>query len=370
MTPSRGDPARRPLRRVAVEILLAGGLGGGVGVLVGVLAGVLEDNRLDAPLLGFGAISGTLAGVLAVVTGREIVPRLVGFSFPARAALTFLTLAGGAFAATGLGFWLFPYYSVHALRSVILVASVNGLLALVAGELVFVYENLAARLSRTQELLARERLAQAEARERAARAELKALQARINPHFFFNALNTAAAFVSEDPSRAEVLLERFADLFRYAFRRGGEREVPLGEELRFIDDFLEIEKARFGDRLATRLEVEPGLANEPVPPLILQPLVENAVLHGRDAETGEGRVVIRARRSERGGLVLEVEDRGPGPGSLSGGALPAGHALGNIAARLAAAGAGRVELLPAPGGRGTLARVTLEPRAGRGEEEA
>lgn len=349
---------------VLTEVALAGGLGAGLGALVGFLAGLLEEASGKGPLVTIGLLTGLFAGLFAVVAGREVLPRLGVFNLPVRIVLVILTLTGAAFAVTLLGFLLFPKFSLRATRAVLLVGSINGMMALLAGTLVFLYEDMARRLTNARDMLAAERLAQVQARERAARAELKALQARINPHFFFNALNTAAAFVQEDPARAEQLLERFADLFRYAFRRGGEAFVPLEEEMAFIQNYLEIERARFGDRVRCSLSVDPETANTSVPPLILQPLVENAMAHGRDPQTGQGLIAVRAYRARGGGVVLEVRDHGPGPGK-AGRQLPKGHALENIAARVAAAVGGRLEIGPAEDGPGTQARIVIPPGSRR-----
>ncbi len=352
---------RRLIYYLGMEMLLAGGLGAGVGLLVGILAAVLERGQLEGPLVAIGTVTGGVAGLVAAITGREVLPRLSAYSTPVRAVLGVLALVGGAFAATALVLWIYPRYVLHAWRYVLLVGGINGLLAVVAGVLVFAYEDLTRRLARTQEMLAAERLAQAHARERATRAELKALQARINPHFFFNALNTAAALVPEDPEWAETLLERFAGLFRYAFRKGGDRAVSLEEEIAFIRDFLEIEQARFGDRLTCSVEMDPGLEDVPVPPLILQPLVENAVLHGRDVETGQGDIQVAARAGKGGYLVISIRDHGPGPGEAGSGVLPRGHALENVSARVAATRRGRLLISKAPEGPGTLVQVVFPP---------
>lgn len=341
---------------IGIEVIVAVAFGAGVGALVGVLAAVLERGQLEGPLVAVGSITGGVAGLIAAITGREVLPRLSAYAAPVRFALGVLALLGGAFAATALVLWVYPRYVLHAWRYVLLVGGVNGLLALVAGVLVFVYEDLTRRLARTQEMLAAERLAQVQARERAARAELKALQARINPHFFFNALNTTAALVREDPEWAEELLERFAGLFRYAFRKGGERVVPLEEEIAFIRDYLEIEQARFGERLHCEVTLDRDVASQPVPPLILQPLVENAVVHGRDPETGQGSITVHAGRNG-GDLVIAIRDHGPGPGAAAGGALPRGHALENVAARAAALRSGKLSIGRADDGPGTRAVV-------------
>jgi sensor histidine kinase YesM len=361
-TPESDPLQSRPLTAsLPIELVLAGGVGAGVGSMVGVMAGALEKGQVEIPLVLLGSISGLFAGLIAVLTGREVMPRLFAFPLPVRLALMIVSLVGGAFAATGVGFWLLPMYALRSARSVMLVGSINGLLALVAGALVFTYEDLVARLARTRVLLAVERVSQAEAREKAARAELQALQARINPHFFFNALNTAAAYVREDPEYAEDLLERFAGLFRFAFRRGREERVSVEEEMGFIRDYLEIERARFGERLEYDVQVDSDVLAEQVPPLILQPIVENAVLHGRDPETGQGRVQVKAARADDRGVVVEVRDWGPGPGQAEG-ELPRGHALENIAARVAACGGGWLEVVPADPGPGTRARIVFPAR--------
>jgi sensor histidine kinase YesM len=348
------------LVRLAIELGLGGWIGALVGALVGGAASVVEQRGVSGPLIAIGAVTGLVVGVVAVLTGREILPRLSAFPLPVRGLLMVLSLVGGAFAATLIGFWLYPRFALYSFRGVLLVGSTNGLLALVAGAVVFLYEDLARRLARTRAQLLAERVAQAQARERAARAELQALQARINPHFFFNALNTVAAFVTEDPPRAERLLERFAGLFRYAFRKGSEETVPLEQELAFVRDLLEIEQARFGERVRVVVEVDDEVAQEPVPPLILQPLVENAVLHGRDPESGDCRIVVRAGRDEDGRTVICVLDGGPGPGRAIV-ELPRGHALENIAARVVASRGGSFEILERADVRGTEALIVLPP---------
>ncbi|HEX4422341.1 MAG TPA: histidine kinase [Kofleriaceae bacterium] len=164
----------------------------------------------------------------------------------------------------------------------------------------------------------------AEAVERAQRqaaleAQLQALQARTNPHFFFNSINTVASLIPEDPELAERTLERIADIVRYALETSPAREVALARELAIVRDYLEVQAARFGTRLRWSVELEPAAATALVPPLIVQPLVENAVLHGVSSRPLGGVVEVRARRA--GGVVrIEVLDDGPGPeGSSHGG---------------------------------------------------
>ena len=146
-------------------------------------------------------------------------------------------------------------------------------------------------------------------RARLDRAEVLALRAQFSPHFIYNALNTIASFVRTDPDRARGLILEFADFTRYSFRAVGQY-TTLTEELRNIDRYLNLERARFGSALKVTLQVAPEVLNVVVPFLALQPLVENAVRHGF-AGKGGGSVEIIAR-DEGSECVITVEDDGVG----------------------------------------------------------
>ncbi|MFI6595676.1 sensor histidine kinase [Nonomuraea sp. NPDC050536] len=141
-------------------------------------------------------------------------------------------------------------------------------------------------------------------------AEVRALRAQISPHFIYNSLTTIASFVRTDPERARELLLEFADFTRYSFRRHGEF-TTLAEELRSIDRYLILERARFGDQLQVTLRIAPEVLPVAVPFLCLQPLVENAVRHGLESKDGIGRITIIA---EDAGAEcrISVEDDGLG----------------------------------------------------------
>ena len=147
-------------------------------------------------------------------------------------------------------------------------------------------------------------------RERLARAEVRALRAQISPHFIYNALTAIASFVRTDPERARELILEFAEFTRYSFRAHGEF-TTLAEELRSIDRYLTIERARFGDRLQVRLQIAPEVLPVGLPFLCLQPLVENAVRHGLSRKPGVGRVSIEARDAGAE-CHITVEDDGVG----------------------------------------------------------
>lgn len=143
-----------------------------------------------------------------------------------------------------------------------------------------------------------------------AEAEVRALRAQISPHFIYNALNAIASFITTDPARARELVLEFADFTRYSFRREGD-STTLAEELQSIDSYLQLERARFGDRLKVTLQIEPEVLPIEIPFLSLQPLVENAVRHGLEAKERGGLVRISAR--DAGPYVeIDVDDDGIG----------------------------------------------------------
>jgi two-component system LytT family sensor kinase len=147
-------------------------------------------------------------------------------------------------------------------------------------------------------------------RTRLIEAEVRALRAQISPHFVYNSLTAIASFVRTDPERARELLLEFADFTRYSFRRHGDF-TTLAEELRSINRYLLLEKARFDERLQVTLRVAPEVLPVVVPFFCLQPLVENAVRHGLESKPGVGQVVIVA--DDLGNeCLISVEDDGVG----------------------------------------------------------
>jgi signal transduction histidine kinase len=188
-----------------------------------------------------------------------------------------------------------------------------------------------------------------------ARAELRALRAQVHPHFLFNTLNSIAALIGENPPAAEDLVTRLGDVFRYSLTSARHDHVPFADELEFVRNCLAIEQARFGDRLRIEEAVEPGLGAIPVPPLLLQPLVENAVRYAVNPRVEGGRVRIEASR-EGDTLRITVDDDGPG---FTPGAAPAGHGVGLESVRERLRFAGGLHALEIDSRPGVGARVTL-----------
>jgi len=144
-----------------------------------------------------------------------------------------------------------------------------------------------------------------------AQAQLQALRMQLHPHFLFNTLNSIATLIHKDPGAADRMTARLSDLLRLTLDNIGVQEVPLAQELEFLERYLEIERTRFSDRLVVRIEVATETLDARTPYLILQPLVENAIRHGIAARSSPGCVIVRAAR-DGAMLVLEVKDDGPG----------------------------------------------------------
>lgn len=158
-----------------------------------------------------------------------------------------------------------------------------------------------------------------------ARSELRTLRAQISPHFIYNALNAIAAFIRTDPDRARELLLEFADFTRRAFRGPPGEFATLADELIYVRQYLQLEQARLGERLRIKLNVEPEVLNATVPTLVIQPLVENAVVHGIEVEREGGTVTIRAEDEDDECLIIVTDDgagfEAPAEASLGSGAL-------------------------------------------------
>src|SRR6202034_3585125 len=191
-------------------------------------------------------------------------------------------------------------------------------------------------------------------------ARLDALQRQINPHFLFNTLNSIASLVRSRPELARELIVKLGNILRALLR---EREVfvPLGEELAFTDDYVDIEVVRFGEKLRVVKEIAEDTLEFVVPSMLLQPLIENSIKHGLEPRISGGTVTLRSRITEEGRLMVEVEDDGVGMAPERNNSFKASG--------LAGSGTGigvrnfreRMEVL-----YGTLASVEINSRPGRG----
>lgn len=203
-----------------------------------------------------------------------------------------------------------------------------SVLRAVAAELGRTLENLRLNEARRKHAIEEEEL-----RKLVAQSELMALRAQINPHFFFNALNSVAALIAEDPPRAEALLENLAELFRHAFKPSTEI-IPLWQELELVETYLEVEQVRLGDKLQFRKAVLPETLPVRIPALTIQPLIENAIQHGIGKLNGGGTVTLSASL-RYGQLHVIVADTGAGiaPAEMND-LLTRGVGLSNVNSRL------------------------------------
>jgi sensor histidine kinase YesM len=150
-----------------------------------------------------------------------------------------------------------------------------------------------------------------ELRMAALKSELSAIKAQLNPHFLYNVFNTISASVPAKNERTRRMIAELSDLFRYQLKASQVETVPLHEELEFVNKYLELEKERFEDRLNIQFDVDQDIMNEQIPPMLLQPLVENSIKHGLSSLIEGGSVFVRIKRKQDK-LFFEISDTGVG----------------------------------------------------------
>ncbi len=345
---------------LSLQVLIWAAANSAAGGAVGLAVGAFREVGFEPTIILISILFGNVVGFTVLVSSSVLTPRLRAAGPVVRSAVLGLTLLSGAVAGTAMVVYFFPLFLLRDLRLALAVGAINGVLAVIVGGVVHVYEELRWRLAESLREVEEVRLVQARLREQAAIAELAALQARINPHFFFNTLNTISSLLEEDPRRADQIVETLADLFRYTFRAADAGPVRLEEELEFVQSYLTIEQARFGERLRIVREVAPSALSVRIPGLILQPLVENAVAHGIAPRKRGGTLRIDARL-DRDELLVEVGDDGVGLPRQGADPIHEGHGLGNVRQRLKTlyGEAASIEILPGPEGIGTVARLRI-----------
>lgn len=203
-------------------------------------------------------------------------------------------------------------------------------ISLMFGLSISTYETMRFKLQAAALELRTQQVEQERAYKLLAEARLSSLESRIHPHFLFNTLNSIAALIPSDPKRAEDTVGKLASLLRFSLNANQSGLVPLSLELKTVQDYLEIEKTRFGQRIRYEIAVPESMQDARVPPLALQSLVENAIKHVAAQRTeGVSIQITGSRESNR--IHLEVLDDGPG---FSLDAITPEHGLGNLMARL------------------------------------
>jgi LytS/YehU family sensor histidine kinase len=332
-----------------------------------VIIGLLSDASPRFLLVGF-----TISIVFALCNGSlmflvlpAVAPRYARRPPPWNWVLYLLTITGltliGTFIATGILIWIGIFSSKllwAQYRTALVIALVIGF---VIGIGKFIYEGLKHRLETTTRKLQVKELEEERARKLAIEARLSSLESRIHPHFLFNTLNSISSLIQEDPKLAERLLERLAALLRFSLDSNQRSTVPLEQELKIVVDYLEIEKARFGEKLSYSIDAPPDLQTAEVPPLSIQTLVENGIKHGLSRKRGAGRLQVSIRRTDDR-LELEVVDDGPG---FDGNGHVEGHGLDNLRARLTALFDERAGVEIGRRGDETVVSITLPCTAAR-----
>ena len=244
----------------------------------------------------------------------------------------------GCIAATGLLIGVNAVFHIEIFtwseswREFVITLKLCVFITVVFGIVIAVYERLRGRLSEAELKLRTQELERERAITFATEARLAALQARIHPHFLFNTLNSISSLIPHHPEKAERLIERMAALLRFSLemQRGG--LVPFAQELKIVTDYLEIEKARLGQRLRYEIEASDALAEISVPPLSVQTLVENSIKYAIAPNRDGGNIRVQAAQNN-GSLVVQISDTGSGFTLES---APPGHGLDNLRGRLSA----------------------------------
>jgi len=281
------------------------------------------------------------------------------FRWTSRVATMFAACVAGALIA-GLIFVALRWQSMNTYWPQFLGSlKFAALLTIGAGLTIGIYSTLRERLDETTLQLRTKELERERALKLATEAQLASLESRIHPHFLFNTLNSISSLIPEDPARAERLVEQMAALLRFSLDANQSGLVPLASELKIVADYLEIERARFGDRLRYRIDIPADLNESRIPPLSLQTLVENSIKYAIAPDRTGGEIRITGARSD-GAFRVEVSDPGPAFQLES---APAGHGLDNLKGRLSTLFGDRAALLlQRVGGRNNL--ILSLPQAG------
>ena len=189
--------------------------------------------------------------------------------------------------------------------------SLNFVFSALFGTIAVIYFTLRANVKRMAAQLKEKELNEERLTRTKMEAELQALQAKINPHFLFNTLNSIASLISENPKAAESTVEKLSELFRYTLKSAEKNSVSVAEELDIVRTYLEIEKVRFGERLEYEITCDDAVRDFMIPALIIQPLVENSIKHGIATEVRGGTITVEVRKFEKT-CQISVIDNGKG----------------------------------------------------------
>ncbi len=296
---AKGEEASNPVGSVAVITMVVA-----EGLLITHFSRRLL-TRWGWKQLGWRALS---PRVLGLATVQALVWSVVGYGY----SILLCRLTGS------------PWPSKYSPSLLIFVSWVNGTWLLAGWHCIYFFYHLFDRFNRSE--IERLRLATT-----VKESELRALKSQVNPHFIFNSLNSLRALIDEDPARARQSVTQLSNLLRYSLQSGQLETVPFEDELRVVNDYLALEQVRHEERLQVRLDIAPETLALPVPPMLLQTLVENAVKYGIATRPEGGEIAIIAR-CVGGALSIQVTN----PGNLSTSTSPARVASTGVGLRNAA----------------------------------
>ncbi len=330
-----------------------------VGILLGLLVQALLETSLMTSLL-FAIPLGIVAAPISLSAGyvcRAIPLARTGAFRLAMTALAAAILTASLWAVIGQFWWEalgrlgFEVPVASQAQLFVLLIGLGALAYLVAVTAHYAMQALEESMS------AGRRALEAQVAERD--AELRALRAQVDPHFLFNSLNSVSGLIGPDPDKARQMCQRLGDFLRDSLSLGRTARIPLGREIALARQYLDVEQVRFGRRLTVNAEVSADASEVPVPPLILQPLVENAVRHGIATLIDGGAIGIEARRAGQHAIVVVSNPCDPDEKTRG-----TGFGLDIVRRRLEAGFSGRAALVVEASGAVYRVSVTL-PIEGR-----
>jgi sensor histidine kinase YesM len=318
--------------------------------------------RQAAEILGVALLFSTCIGTSCAAVMPRISPRLWTYPFPINWIVLILTMFVLALlgSVVTIGLLVLVGYIPPARFTEWLLGSARYAIitTLTFGIAMSAYELMRARLDEALLAVRTKERDEADARRLAAEAQLASLEARVQPHFLFNTLNSIAALIPTDPRGAEEMTGQLASLLRSSLDGADRPLVPLGHEVATVREYLDIERVRFGDRLRCRFDVEAAAETALLPRFSLQTVVENAVKYAVAPRRDGGCVAIAARMVD-GRVRIEVDDDGAG---FDVAAIPANHGLDALRRRLALTFGDRAGLEIRSSPAGTSVRIDI-PRS-------
>ena len=338
---------RHALMAAALNTLIAA-------AITAVLGESFAVNLLYSQLIG-------LSIWVLIDGGRWLLRPATGWpGVPGMAALVVIGVLAGYAIGSTLGNVALGRTALHGLERFPRATLGFVLMSLAAG-------GILAYIFTSREMLARARLAQEESQRQASEARLRLLETQLEPHMLFNTLANLRALIGVDPARAQAMLDHLNAYLRATLAGSRATTHALASEFERLDDYLQLMAVRMGPRLRRTLDLPASLRDQPVPTLLLQPLVENAIRHGLEPRVEGGEVIVRARAQDAQ-LVLEVSDTGVGFDPAPPPATHDGHGFGlaQVRERLATAyGAAGVLQIESRTTGGTTVRVALPLTAPR-----